>query len=165
MSAFPGTGHKDRVCIVDVGVNLPARWRLMQEIEAAVADGQMVHLSGAAGAPPNYSQLTVAPECAIEKNEVGSVNAFPQFIRQFADTWCEKRSCSRRIVPKVKRDARGQFNRSKSDGAAKRLKFAARLAPLDSTEPCKDVIEPGESGSCFVGRVNDQRYFLFPQKQ
>ena len=39
MRAFPGAGHKNRVCIVYVGVNLPARWRLSQEIETAVADG------------------------------------------------------------------------------------------------------------------------------
>ena len=39
MGAFPGAGHKNRVCIVYVGVNLPARRRLMQEIEAPVTDG------------------------------------------------------------------------------------------------------------------------------
>src|SRR4030095_8592549 len=110
MSAFAGTGHKNRVCIVDVGVNLPARWRLMQEMEAAVADGQMVHLSRAARARPNSSQFAVTPECAIEQNHVGAVNGIPQFIRQFTDARREERSCSRRIVPKLKGDAPGQFD-------------------------------------------------------
>lgn len=81
MGAFPGAGHKNRVCIVYVGVNLPSRRRLMQEIEAAVADRQVVHLPGAAGARPNGGQFAVTPECAIEQNNVGFVNRIPQFVR------------------------------------------------------------------------------------
>jgi len=52
----------------------------MQEIEAAVVDGQMVHLSRAAGARPNSGQLGVTPECAIEQNDIGLVNDIPQFV-------------------------------------------------------------------------------------
>jgi hypothetical protein len=53
----------------------------MQEIEAPVADGQMVHLSRVAGARPNGGQFAVTPECAIEQNNVGFVNGIPQFVR------------------------------------------------------------------------------------
>jgi hypothetical protein len=53
----------------------------MQEIEAPVADGQMVHLSRAAGALPNGGQFAVTPECPIEQNNVGFVNGIPQFVR------------------------------------------------------------------------------------
>jgi hypothetical protein len=53
----------------------------MQEVEAPVADGQMVHLSRAAGARPNSGQFAVAPECAIEQNDVRFVNNVPQFVR------------------------------------------------------------------------------------
>jgi hypothetical protein len=81
MGAFPGAGHKNRVCIVYVGVKLPVRRRLMQEIEAAVTDRQMIHLSRAAGARPNGGQFAVTPECAIEQNDIGFVNNIPQFIR------------------------------------------------------------------------------------
>jgi hypothetical protein len=80
MGAFPGAGHKNRVGIIYVGVKLPTRWRLMQEIEAAVTDRQMIHLSRAAGARPNGGQFAVIPECAIEQNDIGFVNSIPQFI-------------------------------------------------------------------------------------
>jgi hypothetical protein len=81
MGAFPGAGHKNRVRIVYVSVKLPARRRLMQEIDAAVTDRQMIHLSRAAGARPNGGQFAVTPECAIEQNDIGFVNNVPQFIR------------------------------------------------------------------------------------
>ena len=80
MGAFPGAGLKNRVCIVYVRINLPACRRLMQKIEAPVADGQMVHLSRTAGTRPNGGQFGVTPECAIEQNSVGFVNGTSQFI-------------------------------------------------------------------------------------
>jgi hypothetical protein len=80
MCAFPGTGHKNRVRVVYVRVNLPARRRLAQEIEAAIADGQVIHLARAAGARPNKGQFTITPECAIEQNNIRFVNYVPQII-------------------------------------------------------------------------------------
>src|SRR5262249_34322206 len=80
LCAFARAGHKNRVCVVYVGVNLPARRRLMQEIEAAVTDRQVVHLARTAGAWPNRGQFAIAPERAIEQNDIGFVNCIPQFI-------------------------------------------------------------------------------------
>lgn len=80
MCAFPGAGHKDGVRIVYVRINLAVRWRLVQEIEAAVADRQMIHLARGAGAGPDSGQLAVAPERAIEQNDIGLMNCIPQFV-------------------------------------------------------------------------------------
>src|SRR6266545_3302608 len=104
----------------------------------------MIHLARAAGARPNSGQFAVAPEGAIEQNDIGFVNGIPQFIGQFTDTRRKQRSRSRRIVPKLKRGAPWQFNRSKRDGATQRLKFSGRLSPFDSAEFRKDAFEPPE---------------------
>ena len=45
------------------------------------------------------------------------------------------------------------------------MKFWVYLAPLDSAEPRKDTIEPGECGSRFVSRVNNERHLLFSEEQ
>ena len=86
MGAFPGAGHKNRVRIVYVGVNLPAHWRLAQEIEAAVADGQMIHLARAAGARPDGGELVVTPECSIKHDDIRCMNCIAQFLGQFTDS-------------------------------------------------------------------------------
>ncbi len=38
-------GHEDRVRVVYVGIDLPACWRMAQEIKAAIGDGQVIHLA------------------------------------------------------------------------------------------------------------------------
>jgi hypothetical protein len=53
----------------------------MQEIEAPVANGQMVHLSRTTGAWPNGGQFAITPECTIKQNNVGFVNGILQFVR------------------------------------------------------------------------------------
>ena len=47
-AAFSSSRHQDRVRVVYVGVNLPARRRSAQQIKTAVADGQMIHLTRSA---------------------------------------------------------------------------------------------------------------------
>ncbi len=75
-------------------INLPPRRRLAQQIKAAVADRQMIHLTRSAGAWPNNGQFAVTPECAVEQNNVGRVNCIPQFLGYLADTRREQRGCS-----------------------------------------------------------------------
>jgi hypothetical protein len=67
---FPGAGHQDRVSIVYVCVNLSARRRLSQQFKTAIADWQMIHLSRSASTVPDGSKFMVAPECAVEQNDV-----------------------------------------------------------------------------------------------
>ena len=77
MSAFSGARHQNRIRIVYVSINLPARWRLMQEFEAAVANGQMIHLTRSASAGPNSDQFAVTPERTIKENDIGLVDCTP----------------------------------------------------------------------------------------
>ena len=92
----------------------------MQEIEAAVADRQMIHLSSAAGARPNGGQFTVTPECAVEQNNVRFCRRFRNSSVSSLTAGATNANRSRRVVPKLERDALRQFNRAKPDGAVQR---------------------------------------------
>src|SRR5205807_4894288 len=165
LCVFSSARHEDWVRVVYVRVNLPARPRLAQEIKTAVAYGQVIHLARGSGARPHDGEFAVTPECAVKHDDIRSVHCVAQFAGQFADSWGEKRSYSRGVVPKLKRNAAGQFDRSKTDAAIQGLKISADLSPFDSAEPRYDAVNPRERCSRFIGRVNDQRRFLLPQEQ
>src|SRR5213083_139320 len=69
--AFRRARNQDRVCVVNVRVNLPASGRLAQEIKTAVADRQMIQLASTARSRPHDCKFVVTPESAIEQNHVG----------------------------------------------------------------------------------------------
>jgi hypothetical protein len=65
----------------------------------------------------------------------------------------------------LKRNAAGQFNRSKTDAAAQAFKISADLSPFNAAEPGEEPIDPRERRSRFIGCVNYQRCLLLPQEQ
>ena len=93
------------------------------------------------------------------------MDCIAQFISYFTDTGRQKRSCSGRVVPKLKRNAAVQGNRSKRDAATQGLKISADLSPFDSAEWRQDTVNPCEHLLRFIGHVNDHRRFLLPQEQ
>src|SRR4029077_2052811 len=165
LCAFWTARHQNRIRVVDVRVNLPARRRLAQQIKAAVADRQMIHLSRAAWARRRDSEFAVTPECAVKQDDIGCIDCIAQFLSQFANTRREQRSRSGRVITELKCDAPGQFNSSKTDAVTQRLKLRADLSPFDSAEPAKDAIDPRERCSRFISCVNDQWRLLLPQQQ
>src|SRR6476661_3653494 len=70
LSAFVGARHENRVRVVDVDVNLPARWRWTQHIKATVVDGRMIHLARAASARPYLTEFSVAPERPVKHDKI-----------------------------------------------------------------------------------------------
>ena len=93
--------HQDRVGVVDVGVNLPARRRLAQHIKAAVVDGQMIHLARAASARPYLTEFSVAPERPVKHDKIRCMNCVAQLLesncRHSARTAQFGRMCHREI--------------------------------------------------------------------
>ena len=91
LDLFPlsSSRHQNRVRIVYVGINLPSRARLAQEIKTAVANGQMIHLARAAGAGPDGGELVVTPECSIKHDDIRCMNCIAQFLGQFSDSGCK----------------------------------------------------------------------------
>jgi hypothetical protein len=87
-SALRRARHQDRVCIVDMSINLPARWRLAQEIKAAATDGQMIHLAGTSGTGAHDYKFMITPECAVEKNYVGTGACFRQLRGKLNNCRC-----------------------------------------------------------------------------
>ena len=91
---------------------------MTQEIKAPVADRQMIHLARAASGRPNIAQFVVAPECAVEQNDLRIVNRITQFGRDFSDSRRNEGGRSRGFIAQLKRDARSQFNGATSDAVA-----------------------------------------------
>src|SRR5438309_6239971 len=77
---FSTARPQNRVRIVYVSKDLPACWRLAQEIETAVADGQMIHLARSAGSRSHCCQFAIGPECSVEQSNGGCVNGIPQLL-------------------------------------------------------------------------------------
>ena len=109
---------KNRIGVVDVGVYFSARRRMTQEIKTTVADRQMIHLSRAASGLPDIAQFVVAPECAVEQNDLGIVNRVAQLGHDFTDHWRDERDSSRDFIAQLKCDALAQLNRAISDADA-----------------------------------------------
>ena len=118
LQTFGRSGHEDRIGVVDVRVYFSTRRGMTQEIKAAVADRQMIHLARAASGRPNIAQFVVAPECAVEQDDVRIVNRIAQFGGDFTDRWRDEGGSSRDFITQLKRDALAQFNRAISDAVA-----------------------------------------------
>ena len=165
LSAFLGAGHENRVGVIDVGVNLPARRRLAQQIKAAVVNGQMIHLARAASARPYPTEFSIAPECPVKHDKIRCLNCVAQLLSQTANTRREQRSSAGCVIANLKRNAAGQFYRSKCHAGAQRLKFGSHRPPFDSAEPHESAGKPSERSSGFVRSVNDERLLLLAQEQ
>ena len=91
---------------------------MTQEIKTGIANRDMIHSSPAAGARPNSLEFVVAPECAVEQNEVRMVNGVAQLVRDFTDSGSDERCSSRNFIAQLQRDALAQFNRATTDAVA-----------------------------------------------
>jgi len=164
LDPFVGAGHENRIGVVDVRIDFSTRWRMTQEIKGAVANRDMVHFSRAAGARPNSPEFVVAPECAIEQNEVRTVNGVAQLVRDFTDSGSDERGRSRNFIAQLQRDALAQFDRATTDAVAQRLEIAGCRSPFNSAERLEKDVDPTKRRSCFVGRINNKRHCLLPQE-
>ena len=88
--------------------NLPACWRMAQEIKAAIGNGQVIHLARPVSAWPKSEQFIILPERAVEQNDVGSFECIVQFIVQIADGGRDKGGRARALVAELQCDAAGQ---------------------------------------------------------
>jgi hypothetical protein len=165
LSAFVGARHENRVRVVDVDVNLPARWRWTQHIKATVVDGQMIHLARAASARPYLTEFSVAPERPVKHDKIRCMNRVAQLLSETADTGREQCSSAGCVIAKLKCNAVQQFNRSKCQSGVQRLKFRSRRPPFDSAKPRQSAVKPRERSLGFVRSVNDDRLFLLAQEQ
>ena len=165
LSAFSSARHENRVCVVYVCVDFPARPRLTQHLKAAIADGQMIHLARAAGARTHSGQLAVSPKRAVKNHDARILNGAAQFVGQFTNTRRQKYCGSRDGVAKLKCDACAQFNHSKSDLAIQRLEIGNDVSPFDSAEVCQNIVDPCERRFRFIGGIRDHWRVLLTQKQ
>src|SRR5882762_9195924 len=165
LGAFGRARHENRVGVVDMRVNLPARRRLAQHIKAAVVDGQMIHLARAASARPYPTEFSVAPERPVKHDKVRCMNCIAQLLSQTADTRREQSSSAGYVIAKLKCNAGWQFNGSKCQVGVQRLKSRSHLPPLDSAEARENAVKPRERSSCFVSSVNDERLLLLAHEQ